>query len=80
MLISSHDTKGIFEGGYLIFFLFVFLCMNISIIGQEKVKREGNIQIIKPSRLYKTKIFLMKLTVSKVCLSPKSLKEKEPDV
>ena len=42
--------------------------MNISIIGQEKVKRQGNIQIIKPSRLYKIKV---KLTVSKVVLIKK---------
>ena len=33
LLISSHDTKGIFERGYLIFLLFVFLYINISIIG-----------------------------------------------
>lgn len=68
LLISSHDTKGIFERGYLIFLLFVFLYMNISIIGQEKVKRQEDIQIIKPSRLYKIKV---KLTVSKVVLIKK---------
>lgn len=42
--------------------------MNISIIGQEKVKRQEGIQIIKPSRLYKIKV---KLTVSKVVLIKK---------
>lgn len=74
LLISSHDNKGIFEGGYLIFLLFVFFLVNVSIIGQEKVKREGKIQVIKPSSLYKIKIFLIKLTVSKICLSSKNLK------
>lgn len=38
-------------------------------------REEGKIQVIKPSRLYKTKVFLIKLIVSKNCLSSKSLKE-----
>lgn len=42
--------------------------MNISVIGQEKVKRQEGIQIIKPSGLYKIKV---KLTVSKVVLIKK---------
>ena len=59
----------------MVFLLFVVFLVNVSIIGQEKVKREGKIQVIKPSRLYKTKIFLIKLIVSKIWLSLKSLKE-----
>lgn len=36
VVINSHNTKGIFEEDYLIFLLFVFFFVNVSIIGQEK--------------------------------------------
>lgn len=57
----------------MIFLLFVFFLVNVSIIGWEKVRREeGKIQVIKPFRLYKTKIFLIKLTVPRFVLAQKA--------